>query len=37
MRVSELEHWLLRMGWQPEPLKGGACGHGDTNATPASG
>ena len=24
MRVSELEHWLLRMGWQPDPLKGGS-------------
>lgn len=24
MRLSELERWLLRMGWQPEPMKGGS-------------
>lgn len=24
MRLSELEGWLLRHGWQPEPRKGGS-------------
>ena len=24
MRVTEIEGWLLRMGWQPDPLKGGS-------------
>ena len=24
MRLSELERWLLHMGWVPEPRKGGS-------------
>lgn len=24
MRLSELERWLLRMGWIPEPMKPGS-------------
>lgn len=24
MRLSDLERWLIRMGWQPEPLKSGS-------------